>query len=72
MEGGVGILLLIIILVVAVGFAIAMYVTGGALLSGKGKSEGDDGHRPEHKKATSPTQEKVHMVGARDDGRGDA
>ena len=32
MEGGVGIILLLGIVVVA-GFAIAMYVTGGALLS---------------------------------------
>ena len=73
MEGGVGILLLLILLVVAIVFAIAMYVTGGALLAGdrKSKKKGD-GHRPEHKTATSPTQEKVHMVGARDDGREDA
>ena len=38
MEGGVGIILLLVI-VVAVGFAIAMYVTGGALLSGTRRRE---------------------------------
>jgi hypothetical protein len=38
MEGGVGIILLLVIVVVA-GFAIAMYVTGGALLSGSRRGE---------------------------------
>jgi len=38
MEGGVGIILLLGIVVVA-GIAIAMYVTGGALLSGSRKDE---------------------------------
>lgn len=33
MEGGVGIILLLAIVVV-IGFVVAMYVTGGALLSG--------------------------------------
>ena len=36
MEGGVGIILLLAIVVV-IGFVIAMYVTGGALLSGSRK-----------------------------------
>jgi hypothetical protein len=38
MEGGVAIILLLGIVVV-IGFAIAMYVTGGALLSGTSKGE---------------------------------
>jgi uncharacterized membrane protein len=38
MEGGVGIILLLAIVVVA-GFVIAMYLTGGALLSGSRKDE---------------------------------
>jgi hypothetical protein len=38
MEGGVGIILLLVILAV-VGFAVAMYVTGGALLSGTRKDK---------------------------------
>jgi flagellar basal body-associated protein FliL len=38
MEGGVGIILLLLI-VVAIGFIVAMYVTGGALLSGSRKRE---------------------------------
>jgi hypothetical protein len=37
MEGGVGLILLLFI-VVAAGFAIAMYLTGGALLSGSRRS----------------------------------
>jgi flagellar basal body-associated protein FliL len=45
MEGGVGIILLLI-LVVVVGFIVAMYVTGGALLSGSRK-----GDRPPREKA---------------------
>ena len=44
MEGGVGIILLLMIVVV-VGFAVAMYVTGGALLSGSKK----DGKPPREK-----------------------
>ena len=68
MEGGIGILLLLIIAVVVGVLAIGLYVTGGALLGGSGrKTKDDDGHRPEHERATSPTQEKVHMVGARDE-----
>lgn len=38
MEGGVGIILLLV-LVVVIGFIVAMYVTGGALLSGSRKGE---------------------------------
>ena len=45
MEGGVGIILLLGIVVV-IGFLIAMYVTGGALLSGSRKDE-----RPPSEKA---------------------
>ncbi|HKG65345.1 MAG TPA: hypothetical protein VKB28_14835 [Solirubrobacteraceae bacterium] len=38
MEGGVGIILLLVIVVV-VGFIVAMYLTGGALLSRTDKNE---------------------------------
>jgi len=38
MEGGVGIILLLI-LVVVIGFIVAMYLTGGALLKGSGKDD---------------------------------
>jgi uncharacterized membrane protein len=38
MEGGVGIILLLAIVVV-VGFVVAMYLTGGALLSGSRKNQ---------------------------------
>ncbi len=67
MEGGVGIILLLILLVLGIAFAIAMYVTGGALMGSKSQEDGGDEHRPEHKHPTSPTQEKVHFVGTRSD-----
>ena len=38
MEGGVAIILLLVIAVVVVGI-VAMYLTGGALLSGSGKKD---------------------------------
>ena len=67
MEGGIGILLLLIIFVVGGGIAIALYVTGGAIGSRSSKkTEGDD-HRPEHKTVSSPTQEKVTLAGTRQD-----
>ena len=40
MEGGVGIFVLLVILVIAIGFGIALYVTGGALFMSKDKGEG--------------------------------
>ena len=40
-----------------------MYVTGGGIIAKKGTEDVDDGHRPEHKRPTNPTQEKVHFVG---------
>ena len=55
MEGGVAILLLLIILVVGWGFAIAMYLTGGAIMFGKDlEKRGTGEDRPEHKKVTAP------------------
>ena len=66
MEGGIGILLLLIIFVVGGGIAIAMYVTGGALGSRSKKPEAED-HRPEHKTVSSRTQEKVTLAGTRQD-----
>jgi hypothetical protein len=64
MEGGVAILLLIIIVVVVGGIGIALYLTGGALWAGKGRAGANAGHRPEHKRATSPTTEHTEVVGA--------
>jgi hypothetical protein len=66
MEGGIGILLLVIIAVVAIGFAIALYLTGGALWSKQTSprtDDSDDGSRPEHKRPTSLAQERTHFVG---------
>jgi hypothetical protein len=68
MEGGIGILLLLIIAVVAIGFGIALYVTGGSLWAKQTGSGDDDGERPEHKRPTTPAQEHTHFVGTeRDD-----
>ena len=39
MEGGVAIFLLLVLAVVAIGFGIALYVTGGAILGSKDKDE---------------------------------
>ena len=68
MEGGVGFFLLLILLVLAIGFGIALYVTGGALL-GKSDREADDADepRPVHSRPTSPTQEKVRFAGTGDE-----
>jgi hypothetical protein len=70
MEGGIGIALLLIVLVVAIGFGIALYVTGGAMWSKETSRKGGDekGERPEHKRPTTPAQEHTHFVGTRDDG----
>jgi len=75
MEGGIAVLLLFIIAVVAVVLGIALYVTGGALWFGKTSAKGDqiegdgDGRsdRPEHKRVTSETIENTHVVGTKDD-----
>jgi hypothetical protein len=75
MEGGIAILLLLIIAVIAGVIGIALYLTGGALWFGKTSSEGDqiEGEdagrfdRPEHKRVTSETIENTKVVGTRDD-----
>jgi hypothetical protein len=72
MEGGIAILLLLIIVVVGGIFAVAMYLTGGALWLGKtspegDKVEGDGGQspRPTHKRVTSETIENTELVGTK-------
>jgi hypothetical protein len=78
MEGGIAILLLLIIAVVAAVIGIALYLTGGALWFGKTSPEGDkiEGSdrserfdRPEHKEVTTASIENTHVVGTRDDDR---
>jgi hypothetical protein len=67
-EGGVAFFLLLILVVVAVGFAIALYATGGALLFKSDRDAGDaEEPRPVHSHPTSPTQEKVRFAGTGDD-----
>ena len=57
MEGGVAILLLLIIVVVGGGIAIALYLTGGAIMFGKDREKRETGERPEHKRVTNPSLE---------------
>ena len=51
MEGGVAIFLLLVLAIVAVGFGIALYVTGGAILGTKKRDQA----RPKGK--TDPIEE---------------
>ena len=69
MEGGIAILLLLIIFGVAAVLGIALYLTGGALWFGdKGNRRGDsERKRPEHKEVTNESIENTHVVGTRDD-----
>jgi len=70
MEGGVALFLLLILVVVAAIAAIALYITGGALL-GKRDHTKDDAEEPRrtHEAPTSPTQEKVTFAGTEQDPR---
>jgi len=65
MEGGIGILLLFIIVVIAVVGGVALYVTGGALWARGTSDEGGEGgrERPKHKAPRDPAQEHTHLVG---------
>jgi hypothetical protein len=70
MEGGIAILLLLIIVAIAAVVGIALYLTGGALWLGDKGSERDRGERfsrPEHKAPTSKSMENTHFVGTGDD-----
>jgi hypothetical protein len=75
MEGGIAVLLLVIIVGVAAVLGIALYLTGGALWFGKtspkgDKVEGRDGERfgrPVHKEVTNESIENTHLVGTQDD-----
>jgi hypothetical protein len=68
MEGGVALFLLFIIVVVAAIAGIALYLTGGALIAKTDlEKEEVDEPRPEYKRPTSPTQEKVTFAGTDQD-----
>lgn len=71
MEGGIAILLLIIIVAVAAVLGIALYLTGGTLWAGKtakggDKVEGsdDEPRRSRYERPTSKTIENTEVVGA--------
>jgi hypothetical protein len=71
MEGGIAILLLLVIVVVGGILGIALYLTGGALWFGKTAKGGDrtegggggTGERPEHKHVDQPEPERVRLAG---------
>jgi hypothetical protein len=76
MAGGIGILLLIIILLVVGGIALALYGTGGFLWFRKTDPERDriadvteeasgerDERRPQHTQPTTPAQERTDFAG---------
>jgi hypothetical protein len=70
MAGGIGIILLVIIFVLALVLGAAMYLTGGALWFGKTSPKGDriegGGDRsgsPEHKHVDMPEEERVRLAG---------
>jgi hypothetical protein len=56
MEGGVAIFLLLVLAVLAIGFGIALYVTGGAILGGK------DRERSRPKGKTHPIDENTEAM----------
>jgi hypothetical protein len=71
MAGGIVILLLVIVAVVAGAIAISLYTTGGFLWWRKTDPRGDriEGHdreRPQHSEPTTPAQEHTHFVGSDD------
>jgi hypothetical protein len=70
MEGGIAILLLLVIIAIAAVIGIAMYLTGGALwFSKEGEEEQAGGRfdRPKHKRVTSETIENTELAGKRDE-----
>jgi hypothetical protein len=74
MEGGIGIILLLVIVAIAAVIGVAMYITGGAIWAGKTSRKGDrveggeDGDkRPTHRRVTNESMEHTHLVGVRHD-----
>jgi hypothetical protein len=73
MAGGIAILLLIIVLLVVAGIALALYGTGGFLWFRKtdpqrdriADATDDREHRPQHTRPTTPAQERTGFVGGR-------
>jgi hypothetical protein len=71
MEGGIAILLLLVIVVVGGILGIALYLTGGALWFGKTSPEGDKiegggqgaAERPRFKQVDVPEEEHVMLAG---------
>ena len=67
MEGGVAFFLLLIIGVVVVVGGLALYLTGGTLLSTDGSKDGEGGRRPKHKRPKNPSDDKIELVGTKQD-----
>jgi hypothetical protein len=68
MEGGVAIILLLVLAVVVLVGGVALYLTGGAILFSGDKDGGEGSHRPKHKRPTDPVQENREFVGVHHDG----
>jgi hypothetical protein len=74
MAGGIAILLLVIVAVVAAVIGLSLYLTGGVLWWRKtdpreDRIEGDDERngRPQHVRPTTPAQERTDFVGTHDE-----
>jgi hypothetical protein len=70
MEGGIGIILLFLIVVVAIVLGVALYLTGGALWFSKTSPEGDKiegpgarAERPRFRRVDMPEEEHVMLAG---------
>ena len=75
MEGGVAILLLLILAAVIAAFAFGLFGTGGALsLRRRSEAKEESPARPVHARPTTPYHESTTFVGAEDEssGRGEA
>ncbi len=73
MEGGIAILLLLILAAVAAAWVFGLFGAGGALsLRRRAEAKGDSAERPTHTHPTTPYHENTTFVGSEDaaDGSG--
>ena len=71
MEGGVAILLLLVLAAVVGGFLVFFTGLGGSLsLRRRSEAGGDTGSRPEHTRPTTPYHEHTTIAGTEDEAQG--